>query len=262
MSVEAYVTRDDRAWHASIQVRDASTGKLGSREFASESDSCAALEAAVALAVALVIDPDAPLSAPAPEVASVAAPAPSAAPGPLPPVRAAMTPLPEAHRRASFALHGTLAGGLLPGAAEGVDVTWSLGRWIGPSVSAFFFPEQRTPDRAFGFGLTALGLGACARPPGRSALEPGLCAHLFAGALHAVVYEFVPTRPGAQAWVAASLAPHLRMSLGSRLFVELGGEIVVPLLRDTFQVDGWSDPVFRQWPIAVRGFAGLGTDFP
>src|SRR5258706_5940869 len=73
-SVEAYVAREDHAWHARIQVRDVSTGKEASREFANESESCAALEAAVALAIALVIDPDAPMSTPR---ADTSAPPPS-----------------------------------------------------------------------------------------------------------------------------------------------------------------------------------------
>ncbi len=69
-------------------------------------------------------------------------------------------------------------------------------------------------------------------------------------------------QPGQRAWAAASLAPHLRLSLGSRLFIELGGEVVVPLIRDSFGVAGWPDPVFEQARVAIRAFAGMGTDFP
>jgi len=260
-SVEAYVAREAHAWHADIHVRDASTGREATRELASESESCAALEAAVALAIALVIDPDMPASAP-PLKTPILLPTPVAVTRPAPQPEAT-APARETTPSASFALRGTLASGLLPGAAGGIEATSSLafGGWLVPSASAVFLPEHRTSDLRFGFGLTALGLGACARSPERRTFAPGICANLWAGALHAVVYELTPLRPGQRAWAAASLAPSLRMSLGSRLFIEIGAEAMVPLIRDSFQVDGWPEPVFQESLVATRAFAGIGGDF-
>jgi hypothetical protein len=264
-SIEAYVARDDRGWHASLQVRDASTGKEASRDLSSEAETCAPLESAVALAIALVIDPDKPVSSDKP----IAPPRPET-PVPVLDAEATVHPMPPpssappAARSGSFALRGTMAGGLLPGAAAGIETAWSLalGHWIAPSAGVLFLPERRASDVRFGFGLTALGLGACAELVDRAVVRPRVCAQLWAGAIHSVVYELVPMQPGERVWFAASVAPEVHLSVGARLFVVAGGEVVVPIIRDSFRVTGWPDPVFEESPVAFRAFAGIGVDFP
>jgi len=269
-SIEGYAERVGAQWRATIVVRNAD--RVTRRELTSDAETCAALEAAVTLSVALVIDPDAPLSDPVAPVGQPVSPAavpppklaPTKAANGLAPAEMRSAPSPTPAFFSSLSLRGTVASGLLPSTAAGADLAFSLSPsdWLTPTANALFLPEKMASDHRFAFGLTALGLGACVESPRRKWLRARICPGLWAGSLHSVVYALLPTQPGQRFWAAVSLAPALRLNLVPQGFLELGGELVVPLVRETFTVLGFTDPVFQERALSVRGFAGIGLDFP
>jgi hypothetical protein len=85
-------------WRAIVTIRDAEGRELGFREFKSTARDCAELRDSLAIAISLMIDPDAVVQAP-PPVPSRPAPPPAAAsapPAPPSPSAAATTPPPRA----------------------------------------------------------------------------------------------------------------------------------------------------------------------
>jgi hypothetical protein len=65
LSIEGYVGRaGENHWHAVVELRDRNGTSLGKREFEGSGQSCENLARSVALAIALMIDPDAELRAP------------------------------------------------------------------------------------------------------------------------------------------------------------------------------------------------------
>ena len=282
LSIDAYVTHVEAGWRAEIFVRDREGKLTGARELTSEASDCGAIESATVLALALAIDPEAALRPPAPAPPALttapapmpAAPAPATAPAPAPataplPVSApppprADPPLEAGLGNSGVALRGEIALGLLPRAAAGLSLAGRAAiteRWA-LTAEALWMPEVSAADDRFAFGLSALALGACAGVVRSSRAELSACGALWGGALHAVVRGLPAVEPGDSAWAAVSATPQLRLRLGGRLHLDLGAQLLVPLLRRPFQVAGWSSPVFQQAPAAFLPFAGLGANFP
>jgi hypothetical protein len=274
-SIDAYVSHAEAGWRAEIYVRDREGKLAGARELTSEALDCGAIESATVLALALAIDPEAALRAPDPTPPARAPeppPSPLAAPLPAPlapPIVAPEPRVPVAAPAISLggsgvALRGVAGLGLLPRAAAGVAVAahveltpaWAL------TAEALWLPEVAAADDRFAFGLSAFALGACATVARTSAADLAACGAIWGGALHAVVRDLVPSGPGDRAWAAASATPRLRLRLASRVHLELGGQLIVPLVRRPFTVTGWDTPVFQQTPVAFLPFAGLGANFP
>jgi hypothetical protein len=272
-SIEAILTRAGGSFRAEIYVRDAAGALVGQRALTSDAADCASLEAASVLAVALAIDPEAAL---APRPAAPPEPAPAPAPAPLapppvpprmpaiaPPV-AAPAPPPPLLGASGLALRAGPGFGLLPRVAGGLSLAGhvSLARAVELTGEALWMPEARTDDARFAFGLTAFSLGACVPVVRLASADFAACAAIWGGALHAVVYALEPETPGDYAWAAASAAPRLRLRLGERVHAELGAHLLVPLTRRPFVIAGVADPVFRQAPVTLLPFAGLGANFP
>ena len=136
------------------------------------------------------------------------------------------------------------------------------------TVGARYFPEERTADGAFAFGLSAASLGACVEPPTgtRFALPPPLsaafCGSVAAGAIHSVVWKLTPLTPGDEPWVGASLAARIRVHLIAPLSLYAAGELVIPLTRDVFAIRSASGGVFQQSPLAPVASLGLSVSIP
>ena len=271
-SVEASVTGGPQGFRVNLFLRDPTGAKVGSRELESDTTRCDSVESAATLAIALAIDPDAALgelsrASSAPANAPVAASPPEGAkanrepqaepPQPLAPTSSDLPP-------SALAVRAGVAVGLLPRAGPGIETAAEVAalRQLRLSIGAWWLPEERTSDREFGFGLTALGLGGCLELLGKPRANLAVCGHLWAGAIHAVVYGPSPAEPGAQAWAAASMAPRARFRIVGPLLVEVGAELVVPFLRTAFVVKGRPDPpLFQQAPVAAFPFLGLGASF-
>jgi hypothetical protein len=290
-SIEVVVRRTKHGFHAVLYVRGPEPGRTLSRELTSGAADCASIEAAIVLAIALTIDPDASTRAPpapAPPVAVApvrpgagsdlpAGPAPSTAAVPAPDLLAPPLPaaLPPGRDEGAAPVPGVVLGasglalrvgvgvGLLPASAPGMAVAGqvAVARAARVTVEALWMPEGRTSDGRFGFGLTAFSLGACFAPLRLPVVELALCGSAWGGALHAVVYATAPEAPGDSLWAAAAASPLLRLGLAERWHAELGGHLLVPLTRHPFVLAGQTSPVFRETPVTFFAFAGLGAHF-
>ena len=275
-SIDAVVDRVDGLWRARIHVRDEKGRSLGTRELTSESDDCGSIEAASVLAIALVIDPNAPMR-PLPPASTPASSPPPPPPPPPPalivapiptPVLARPGPAPHAPKGPDLpaATLGFRAGGaigLLPGASAAAGLSGSMPiatNWT-LEANGLWAAESKPADGRFAFGLTAFGLGVCYEPSAAGRLQTGACAGGWLGSIHAVVYEVRPTDPGGRVFSALSLSPFARVRLIGRLHAQAGVELFVPIERRAFTVTGWQDPVWRQPAAAVFGFGGLGMHF-
>jgi hypothetical protein len=148
----------------------------------------------------------------------------------------------------------------------------AVSRWLRFTGEALWMPEERTADGRFGFGLSAFGLGACLGLLARESVDLGACGSVWGGALHAVVYELTPTRPGDHAWAAAALSPRLRITLARHhdaktgfhflLFADAGFHLFVPLVRRPFTITGEDAPAFQESSVAILPFLGLGAKLP
>jgi hypothetical protein len=289
-SIEGIIQHDGGRWEARLYVRDAGGVLIGSRSLASESADCGALDAAVTLAIALAIDPDAALRSPPPVPVVAASPPPSnplpraVAPSPPPAIAAAPavscpppprpappctqpTPGPPAAshsepRLAALSARALVApSGILPAPAGGLELAAEAfaGPVLGATAGMLFFPEVRTADQSVALGLTLASLGACARPWRTPAVDVELCAKVLVGAIHSVVYNrLTPVSPGDQPWAANSLAGSVRLRLVGPLFAEVGGEALVTWAQYSFSVTGQSPSSLSQSRFSGFGFVGLG----
>lgn len=271
-NIEGSVSRDGQLWRAHLSVVDPEGVVLGSRDLQSGEPDCTTLADAVTLAVALVIDPRAafaPPSAPPalPAVAPPAAvpavpvappPATSAVPAPASPPSLAAAPAGPA---LAFSLRGALALGLLPRSAFGVESAGELGlsaRWS-LSAGVSYFPEVRTSDAGFAFGLSAGSLGLCVGAVQAPAARLAICGEGQLGAMHAVVYSVRALPPGDHLWAGARVGPRLRLLLTSKLWLEAGGMALVPLVRHEFALKDQRNPVFQSSPLTFAGTLGLSA---
>jgi hypothetical protein len=273
-NIEGSVSRDGQVWRAQLSVIGPQGTVLGSRELQSSEPDCTTLADAVTLAVALVIDPRAafapPSSEPAPAAATPAAPLPVPAPVEPPPLVSGPAPAAPPMRPGparvagpalAFALRGALAVGLLPGAAFGVESAGELGlaaRW-GLSAGISYFPEARTSDAGFAFGISAGFLGLCVGAVQTRAARLALCGEGQLGAMHAVVYSVRPLPPGDHVWAGVRVGPRLRVLLGSSLWLEAGALALAPLLRHEFALKDQQDPVFQSSRLTFAGTLGLSA---
>jgi hypothetical protein len=293
-SIEGVIQHEGERWDVHLYVRAADGSLAGSRYLTSTSADCSALDAAVTLAVALVIDPDAasrpasqrertrpaPLTpSPAPGAAAAApATAPAGLPAiPTPTVSVARptlppTAAPTAPKAPALSFGSSLsvtaralvAAGVLPAAAAGAafSAEGPTGRPVEGSAGVVYWPEVRTSSRDFAFGLTAGWLGACARPRQASRASVSLCAKAYVGAIHSVVYALEPTEPGDRIWTGAAVSLAARLRLVGPVVAELGGEMLVPITRQRFKVQGESALVFQEWAVTGFGFVGVGVSIP
>jgi hypothetical protein len=275
-SIDVYVTHSDAGWLSEIFVRSEGGALEGSRTLASEASSCAGIEAASALAIALAIDPEA---AARPETARAAPP-----PKPPPPLTAAPTPLapspppvppplppptiPIVDRApqlgsSGMALRAAIGFGVLPRAAAGLSLAshWGVTSSLQITGEALWMPEARTSDGRFAFGLTAFALGGCLTLAKGRTVDLAACAALWGGALHSVVYALTPTAPGDLAWAGASLSPRVRVRIAGPLHLELGAHVLAPIIRRPFTVTEQDVQVFRQTAVTLLPFVGLGANF-
>jgi hypothetical protein len=299
-SIEAVLQHEGDLWEAHIYVRDAD-GKLnGSRILTSRTATCASIEAAATLAIALVIDPDsafrpappptspgsvlpsaaAPVAPPAGVPAPVVVPCPTIEPPPPPspppppppcPIErpcppAASFPAAEASPRAAtetVSLRAVAAFGLLPALAPGLALSAEIPllRSFAATTGVLYLPEQRTSNGEFAFGMTAVWLGACARPWETSRTSFSACATAQAGGMHSVVLGLEPAGPGERAWAGASLGAVVRLRILGPLEAEAGVDLVIPFTRYQYLVEQKPQPVFQQGAAAGVGFLGAGLSF-
>ncbi len=259
--------RGSEGWGARITVRDDLREGRGVRELARRSPTCLELLDAVGLAVALAIDPEAPLVAAPPAPPAPVCPAPLECPPPAPPappppalVIGRRVEVPAPGVPASLSLRGGVSVGATP-IAPTVMVAFRS-RHAGPwhvTAGALYTPIAPVDDGTTGFGLTALFGGACWGALG--ALRIGACAGVQAGALHSVVYGLTPIAPGDRLWLGAFVEGALRWRVAGPVFVEGALRAAVALYQQRYSVRGRAAVAFEPWPVALDATLGAGVDF-
>jgi hypothetical protein len=287
-SVEVQVSRDNGSYHSNVFVRAADGQAIGRRALESNEASCAPIFQATALAVALVIDPDAAPPAEHPDAvatfAPVASAAPTAQPAPAPPIattgavmpRAAaserairpqtLAPAEPTHALSTLSLRAVLSGSLVPGASPGLALDFSVRpaeRW-GFSAGALYV-SPTTASAGTGraqIGLSAAALGVTFDAARFDRVRLMLEAGAWGGALQTAVLSPTPTAPGPFPFLALDLGARAQIALSRGVFAEIGGALALPLIDRSLLVAGAAKPIWREPALAGLGFFGLGASFP
>ena len=291
-AIEIHVLRSAGAYTSHVYVRDRTGNVLGQRNLTSGED-CSVLFSATALAVALLIDPDATLHGDAtasnaaavfkgPAGAPPAAPQPAASapslppPPPPPPPERSPTVVPPREERdevASAALHSVLALGLAPGAEPGVEllVTARLSRRVSVDIgAAYATPGAATrAGTTFSVGVAAFNASAAFDLVSDGRLTAGAEAGAWLGALRTSLQSttdptVVPKDAGDFPFLAVGAGLGLRVHLSHALFVDARALALAPLLHRRLQIEhtrGSSDTVWSEPSVGGFGAAGLGVSF-
>jgi hypothetical protein len=277
---EIEVTRFNGTYRSDVFVRAADGRALGHRTLQSDEPGCEALLSATALAIALLIDPEAAAReappangsavfepAPPPPTPPPAPPPPVDSPQARPPAPIAIAPPKAVTETSAISLRGELTGGLVPAASPGVELAFGARPW---SRWGFALAAAYTAPREAARGIGALDLSltraaalltfeAARSSSARLVLGVGPTV----GALHVAVRQPAPvTDPGDYWFSAAQGMLSLQLSATRQVFVELGASGFVALVRQQFQVRGQAEPVFRQPPVSASGFVGAGVRLP
>ncbi|HYQ14850.1 MAG TPA: hypothetical protein VEQ58_03805 [Polyangiaceae bacterium] len=275
---EVEVTRFGSTYRSDVFVRDAAGHALGHRTLQSDEPGCAALLSATALAIALVIDPEAATRDAPPAQSRVAfepiAPppaAPAVAPPPVTPAPPVLAPVVEAPPPSDtvvrLSLRGEISGGLVPAVSAGPELAFGVRpseHW-GFELGASFTASQ---EASRGVGILGASLSrAVTLVTWENALTDNTRLILGVGpalgVLHIAVREPAPvTDPGDFWFLALQGQLGLQMAVTKRVFVEWGGSLFVPLRRQQFLARGQAEPVWREPSVAGRGFLGFGAHFP
>ena len=270
VSIEARVehSTDSGHWHAVVHVRDLSGAVAGTRELDSAAPDCTELRDSVALAIALMIDPDALLHhLVAPELPTP--PPPEKVPEP-PPVTPTLAPPRRPPWRVSPTASLALGFGLLPSPAVGLlaDVAVHPPKFWGVDVLGGFWGSQTTALAASGattdFSLAFGGLAICplSATPARAGFE--VCGGAIVGALESVGHRFSisQSKTGVSAYAIGSGA--LRVPLAGPLALQLRADIGLAVYRDKFRYTDANGPhtVFEPAVPSATLAAGLSANLP
>lgn len=257
--------RHSNGWNARITARERDTRAV--RELSRRTETCAALLDAVGLAVALAIDPDAPLVPDRPPVCPPTPECPAQRECPAPPECPVVAPrvivreVPTAPRGvpSSLSARAGVTVGSTP-LAPAVMLQFRS-RHEGPwhaTAGAFVVPVTNA-DSATGFGLTTLFAGLCVGTLG--AVRVSGCAGLQGGVLHAVVYELVPVAPGDRVWFGLFGEGAARVRIAGPVFAEGAVRVTVALAQQRYTVRGRPSLGLDPWPVAIDATLGAGVDF-
>lgn len=283
-SIEVEVTRFGNVYRSDVYVRDAAGHAVGHRQLQSDEPGCSALVNATALAIALVIDPEAASRPPAPPKAAAAfeppppVPAPPATPPPAPPpatvppvTMVAAPPQPPAptppRTPVTLSARAQVVTGLVPATSPGFELSFSARpgqRW--GYVFAASLARSQTVTRGIGsldVGLSRVSGLVTFDAAGSEKVRLLFGAGPSVGAFHVAVRAPAPVTDSGDFWfLSAELAADLQVAVTDGFFFELGGSGVLPLRRQEFLIRGQSDPVWRQPLVSGTGFVGVGALFP
>lgn len=273
-SFEVQVTRVAGRYRSDVFVRDEAGRAVGHRTLENDEPGCQALFGATALAIALVIDPEAAGRQPAATAAFEAPPPAPPPPVPSPPPVASPPPprlVPPAPPRAAtpvtLSLRGHVSGALVPTVSPGVALAFSArpsARW-GFAASGWYVAPQtaRQGEGDFSIGLTRGSLVVTFDVAASERIRLVLQAGPSLGAFHLAVRAPAPVTDPGDFWFAAlELGANLQLAISERVFLDLGGAGLAPLLRQEFSVRDDREPVWEQGLLAGTAYAGLGARFP
>ncbi|WP_437596798.1 hypothetical protein WMF28_29935 [Sorangium sp. So ce590] len=266
-------------WRAVIAVADAEGALLGTREIATASPRCRAIDDELALAIALMIDPSAKLSPSAPPPLATPAPPPTPSPAPSPPppqviVQRILIPVPPpappppAPWRVEVGAGPLFGLGLLPspGVAAVIRARLTPPRSWSFEVGGAIWAPNETTAGAFTtrFSWSEGFVSVCPVSIG-SATRLSACAGARLGALRVNGIGFGVDRTDERLTAGGTLDVRLSRRLIGPLTAGGGLGLIVPLVRDTFYyIDGQGRgrEVFQMAPLAGTADVLLGVDFP
>ena len=277
--IESTIARDNEnhVFRVHIALISNAGELLGTRELTVPGDDCREATDTAALALALMIDPDAgsgrsqdafPVEGPSDVTPPVIAPLPAPQPA-----RSASRPVPApeaepAYWRARLAIGGLISAGQLPGAAPGAFASVRLSPrsgLAGVDVLARYSPpkaEDVRPNVGGSFSATSVAIGGFWAPVRSKAI-----LSIGAGAELAVIaangYNFKLSNQYRQTWlVSAELAAELALPFADRwaLLLRLGTRL--PFVRQEFvaMADGQSLEIFKTSAVMADLAVGLAFD--
>jgi hypothetical protein len=261
-SIEGRAERDGEHYRAVLVLRDSGGAQLGMRELESDVAECAELRENVALAVALMIDPEAVLH-PAP---------PRQAPPPTVVVQRVEVPVavePPVPWKVEPAVSVVFGGGFMPGASVGALVSTTLlpprfwpveiygGVWGAQGVAAQASATTRFTS-AFG------GLGLCPLRVRGDDLSFQLCAAGQVGVVDSDPTGFVTAQGGSLPTVHLVADAHLSLHLTTAVAGRLGGSLAFALLRSQFVFDdsAGTQQLFNAPLLAATADLGIAVTLP
>lgn len=289
LRADAKVERVGDAWE--VVVRTARGDARGERRI--EARSCAELAEATALVLALALQGSSreeatatattAAEAPAATTAAPAAASPAEAPPPPPPPPASSTveaprdpERPVAARaktaegadglvRFAVSASGALATSTLPSAAAGgvAEVAWTPGRWRLGVVGGLFAAQSgavASGTSGARFQLRSLGARACMAVL-ETPLELGPCAGVALTDVRARGTGMAEPYETGASWASAEGGLRAGLPLGRMAALVASADLVVPLARPTFVVDG-NDLVHRPSAMGTRLALGAELHFP
>lgn len=256
--LSGFITRSSAArggFEAEIVVRDEAGAILGSRKLRSAEADCRSLGEAVAVTMALALEPFTRDTTARDPFASAPAEAP-----PSPPAARAATAPRATTSRATIVASGST--GLVPGPALGIGLR-VLGRVhdrLELGVSARYLPE-RAAEGGLSFALASGAVEGCVVPwLGAGMLSvTRWCAAVHGGAFHVFVAPgaLSPLEVGTFPWLGAETGPSVTIPLFGALRLDAGIAVVVPIVRRQAFLRGESAPVWEQ--ATVGGVAEIGV---
>jgi hypothetical protein len=258
LAVEALVEPGQGSgFHVLITTSGADGAVLGQRELSTQESSCAPIAESAALAIALMIDPEATLGPEKP---------PEPPPAPPPVTTAPVVPPPPEPSQGLLELATGLYAGLLPNVTPG----FSIRAFVVPRATKLaielggtYFLQQSvavgSPSKAT-FSLAVAEAGLCTAPPNRAVALWG-CAGAELGRLGAAGSN-LPNEQHYQRWfVDLDARGTVSLRPAESWLFSLTLAVVFPLVRDTFSVGVPAREVFDMPAVAGGAYFGVGHSF-
>lgn len=264
-SIEGRAERNGGGFRAVLVLRDHAGAPIGTRELESNVADCSELREDVALAVALMIEPDAVLH-----------PAPPPPPAPSPPptvlverVEVPVAVEPPAAWQVEPAVSFAIGSGFLPSTSVGVLVSTKLvppkfwpvelygGLWGAQSAEA----QGRASVR---FSSTFGGIGVCPLHARGESLSFQLCAVSQVDVISGEPTGFATSQGGSLPTVHLGVDAHLSLIVVRGVGLRLGGRLVAALLRGEVVFDDadGTQSLFEAPMLAATADLGLAVTLP
>jgi hypothetical protein len=279
-SIEILTERTPEGHRSVVSVIDRDGKVIGRRVLQDDEPTCAAIFSATALAVALLIDPEAALSRDARANESVAsfevdepnrppAPPPSLTPAAPPPTTAPaeviVKPPPAPARVVPVAVVGAdaaVAVGFVPAVSPAVGIfgAGTLSAPWGLSLSALYVSNASVSegDKTLNVSLTSFGAALTLAVVSKRSFRLVPDLGVIVGALHVAVLGGQPLDAGDHAYYGLGFGLRAEATVINGLFLTLRAAGAVPLVRRGLsESDAPTAPIWRQPPVA--GLASLGA---